>query len=336
MSTGLVALQAKSFWYGKLRAKTTRRPSVLSAYLRILALHPDGPDSAAARVQAYEELKKQHAAARRTTPQEHAGDGSGNEDERDAAVAGAGQPSAGQAPEAAAMAGGSQQQPGGTWQPPAPQPASVEPADLGNGEGAWAEGRVGEAWDESGARDTAEPLSALFQPGGSEEEGGSAEGHGAGQSGTAGRSSSSGANARGAAAVSSSSGSVDVAAAGSSGGGLSHRLAAVTSAALSGVRTLGPPPDWDQLNAPPGLAGQTQRVPAWGPDGSLSAQQRPFSTSPGYAPQPWRLPSADDAERGPLSASAAVSAGAEPRLQMAQGWGPASGEPSGHVRVGGC
>ncbi|KAG2495612.1 hypothetical protein HYH03_006212 [Edaphochlamys debaryana] len=61
--SGRTAIQVKSLWYGKLRAKSFRRRSLLGLYVRNLAALKEGAaDSAAARNEAYELALKQHAA----------------------------------------------------------------------------------------------------------------------------------------------------------------------------------------------------------------------------------------------------------------------------------
>ncbi|KAG2489563.1 hypothetical protein HYH03_012014 [Edaphochlamys debaryana] len=56
-------VQVKSLWYGKLKAKSTRAPSLLGFFIHHLAAHPGGPDCPAARSEAYALALKQHAAA---------------------------------------------------------------------------------------------------------------------------------------------------------------------------------------------------------------------------------------------------------------------------------
>ncbi|KAG2498456.1 hypothetical protein HYH03_003710 [Edaphochlamys debaryana] len=46
----------------KLRAKTSRKPSLLGTYVRILAAHPAGPEDDAARADSYTKALQQHAA----------------------------------------------------------------------------------------------------------------------------------------------------------------------------------------------------------------------------------------------------------------------------------
>ncbi|KAG2489901.1 hypothetical protein HYH03_011703 [Edaphochlamys debaryana] len=59
---GRTAIQVKSLCYGKLRAKSFRRPSVLGLYVRNLAAMKEAAaDSAAARSEAYALALKQHA-----------------------------------------------------------------------------------------------------------------------------------------------------------------------------------------------------------------------------------------------------------------------------------